>query len=77
MALDNDYTVVLHLNRGCEGGSCGIMQNREELVAAGVPVTTFEGNMGDESEFDEIRTRSRIDSFMESLGVRRPEEARA
>jgi benzoyl-CoA reductase subunit B len=60
--------IMLHLNRGCEGGSCGIMQNREELVAAGVPVTTFEGNMGDESEFDEIRTRSRIDSFMETLG---------
>ena len=29
---------------------------------------TFEGNMGDEREFDEAQTVSRIDSFMETLG---------
>ncbi len=30
---------------------------------------TFEGNMGDEREFDEKRVAERIDSFMETLGV--------
>ncbi len=62
--------VMLHLNRGCEGLTCGIMENRLSLLEMGVPVMTFEGNMGDEREFDEARTRSRIDSFMETLGLK-------
>jgi benzoyl-CoA reductase subunit B len=37
----------------------------------------FEGNMGDEREFDEAATQNRIDSFMESLGIKRPGEVRA
>jgi len=32
---------------------------------------TFEGNMGDEREFDEARTTARIDAFMETLGLSR------
>jgi benzoyl-CoA reductase subunit B len=32
---------------------------------------TFEGNMGDEREFDLARTTARIDTFMETLGARR------
>ena len=63
--------VMLHLNRGCEGLTCGIMENRLSLLEMGVPVMTFEGNMGDEREFDEARTRSRIDSFMETLGLKK------
>ena len=59
--------VMLHLNRGCEGLSCGIMENRLGISRAGVPVMTFEGNMGDEREFDVGATRNRIDSFMETL----------
>jgi benzoyl-CoA reductase subunit B len=31
---------------------------------------TFEGNMGDEREFDMARTMARIDAFMETLGVK-------
>jgi benzoyl-CoA reductase subunit B len=71
LAIVNQWKVdgvMLHLNRGCEGGSCGIMQNRDELITAGVPVTTFEGNMADESEFDEVRIRTHIEAFMETLG---------
>ena len=34
---------------------------------------TFEGNMGDEREFDEARTMTRIDAFMETLGVKKGE----
>jgi benzoyl-CoA reductase subunit B len=30
---------------------------------------TFEGNMGDEREFDEKRVMERMDSFMETLGL--------
>jgi benzoyl-CoA reductase subunit B len=48
--------VMLHYNRGCEGLSLGIAENRLALQKAGFPVMTFEGNMGDEREFDEART---------------------
>jgi len=63
--------VMLHLNRGCEGLSMGIMENRLGIANAGVPIMTFEGNMGDEREFDEVRTQARVDAFMEQLGLRR------
>ncbi len=60
--------VLLHYNRGCEGLSLGIAENRLGLIKAGFPVMVFEGNMGDEREFDETQTTHRIDAFMESLG---------
>lgn len=63
--------VILHLNRGCEGLTTGIMENRLGLVKAGVPVMTYEGNMADEREFDLTRTTNRIDTFMETLGLKR------
>lgn len=63
--------VMLHLNRGCEGLSLGIMENRKALANDGIPVMTYEGNMGDEREFDEVRTQGRVDAFMEQLGLRK------
>jgi benzoyl-CoA reductase subunit B len=51
--------------------SVGIAENRLGLIEAGFPVMTFEGNMGDEREFDLGRTRTRIDTFMETLGLKR------
>jgi benzoyl-CoA reductase subunit B len=62
--------VMLHYNRGCEGLSVGIAENRLALIEAGFPVMIFEGNMGDEREFDEARTMARMDAFMETLGVK-------
>jgi len=62
--------IMLHYNRGCEGLSVGIAENRLALIDAGYPVMTFEGNMGDEREFDSAKTMSRIDSFMETLGLK-------
>ncbi|MDO8706588.1 MAG: benzoyl-CoA reductase, bzd-type, subunit O [Sulfuricaulis sp.] len=63
--------VIMHLNRGCEGVSLGAMENRIAIAEAGVPIMTYEGNMGDDREFDEGRTQNRIDSFMETLGLKR------
>ena len=63
--------ILLHYNRGCEGLSLGIAENRLALIDAGFPVMAFEGNMGDEREFDEAKTMGRIDSFMETLGMTR------
>lgn len=63
--------IMLHYNRGCEGLSVGIAENRLALLDAGYPVMVFEGNMGDEREFDLTRTISKIDAFMETLGVKK------
>lgn len=65
------HGVMLHYNRGCEGLSLGIAENRIALQKAGYPVMIFEGNMGDESEFDETKTRQRVDILMETLGVKK------
>jgi len=62
--------VMLHYNRGCEGLSVGIAENRLGLIEAGYPVMTFEGNMGDEREFDLAKTMGRVDAFMETLGFK-------
>lgn len=62
--------VMLHYNRGCEGLSIGIAENRLGLIEAGYPVMTFEGNMGDEREFDLPKTMGRVDAFMETLGFK-------
>lgn len=63
--------IMLHYNRGCEGLSLGIAENRLGLLKEGFPVMTFEGNMGDEREFDEVSTMARIDTFMESMDFKK------
>lgn len=63
--------VILHYNRGCEGLTVGIAEVRLALIKDGIPVMTYEGNMGDEREFDEAKTYARIDAFMESLGLKK------
>lgn len=62
--------VLMHLNRGCEGASLGQMENRLGLLQAGIPVATYEGNMADKRELDQRQILDRIESFMESLGLR-------
>jgi benzoyl-CoA reductase subunit B len=63
--------VLLHYNRGCEGLSIGIAETALALKRAGVPVMGFEGNMGDEREFDLEGTKAKIDAFIEMLMRRR------
>ena len=62
--------VMIHLNRGCEAGGLGLMDARRALLQAGIPVMTFEGSVADERDLDETRTWNRVDSFMESLGLK-------
>jgi len=64
--------IILHYNRGCEGLSVGIAENRSGLLKLGYNVMMFEGNMGDEREFDEKATENRTDIFLESLGLKKP-----
>ena len=61
--------VVMHLNRGCEGLSGGQMQDKLELAKAGIPVFTYEGNMGDPRDYDLGKIKDRMETFMSSLGV--------
>ena len=61
--------VMLHYNRGCEGLSLGIAENRAALERAGFPVMAFDGNMGDEGQFDPQGAMQRIDAFMRTLGL--------
>jgi benzoyl-CoA reductase subunit B len=63
--------ILLHYNRGCGGLSLGISENRLGLLEAGFPVMAFEGNMGDEREFDEAGIMARMNAFMENLGVKK------
>ena len=62
--------VLIHYNRGCEGLSLGVAEHRLHLVNKGIPVLTYEGNMGDEREFDLAETTEKINAFMESLGLK-------
>ncbi|MBM3300451.1 MAG: hypothetical protein FJY85_10890 [Deltaproteobacteria bacterium] len=36
---------------------------------------TYEGNMGDEQEFDKKATETRMDIFLESLGTKGPRQS--
>jgi benzoyl-CoA reductase subunit B len=63
--------VVIHLNRGCEELAMGQMENRLALLEEGVPVMTYEGNMADPREFDLVRTREKIDAFLEGQGLKK------
>ena len=63
--------VILHLNRGCEGVTQGVLENRLALLQAGIPVMAYEGNMGDKRECNEAEVLDRLDAFMESLGLTR------
>jgi benzoyl-CoA reductase subunit B len=66
--------VLLHYNRGCEGLSLHIAENRFGLVQAGIPVFPFEGNMGDERDFDFAGTLARLTAFFESMGLKKLKE---
>lgn len=67
--------VVFHLNRGCEGLAFGQKENNLYLKDAGVATMNYEGNNADKREFDEKRVLGRIDTFMESLGLRKLEKS--
>ena len=63
---------IIHLNRGCEGTAQHQMEMKNTLAKMGLPVMTFEGNMADEREFDEVRTARMIDLFVtETLGLKK------
>jgi len=69
--------VILHLNRGCEGSSLGIFENRIALMDAGFSCLMLEGSMADEGAIDRQATFKKIQVFMDKItgGSKVPEAA--
>ncbi|MGB5157476.1 2-hydroxyacyl-CoA dehydratase subunit D [Desulfobacterium sp. N47] len=63
--------VLIHLNRGCEGTASGQMKIRYFLAENDIPVITFEGNHADIREFDLPRVKATINTFMETLDLKK------
>ena len=63
--------LISHLNKGCEGTAIGQLEGRLALLERNFPVMTYEGNMADERDFDLDRTITRVDAFLESIGLKR------
>ncbi len=73
LGLVKDYNaqgVIMHFNRGCQGSSLGVAENRLGLIDAGVRVMTYEASMGDDRDTDLSAILSGIDIYMESLGIK-------
>ncbi|MDP6347096.1 MAG: 2-hydroxyacyl-CoA dehydratase family protein [Dehalococcoidia bacterium] len=67
---------VFALDRGCLGNTCGAMESIVALKEAGIPVMSYEGACANPSELDQGEVISRIDAFMESLGLEALDEGR-
>ena len=63
--------MMIHLNRGCEGTAVGQMELRRYLADKNIPALTYEGNLADEREFDLERTIDKIDTFMETVDLKK------
>ncbi|MDO8636825.1 MAG: 2-hydroxyacyl-CoA dehydratase family protein [Dehalococcoidia bacterium] len=66
--------MIMHLNRGCEGLAQYQLELQSTMLAAGIPVLAYEGNMADKRELDERQVVDRVEAFMESLGLTRCEK---
>ncbi len=62
---------IFHLNRGCEGTAIQQLEVMKILKEIGIPTTAFEGNMADPKEIDEARVKVLIDTFMNSIGLKK------
>ena len=61
---------VFALDRGCLGNTCGAMESMVALKEAGIPVISYQGACANPSELGQEEIVSRIDTFMESLGLK-------
>ena len=68
-----DYA-LMHFNRGCEGTSVGIPENRAALMNAGIPTLAFKGNISDPGEVDEAGILHRVNMFLQVHGEKRLED---
>ncbi len=67
--------IVFHNNRGCEGQSQGLLENKAAVAKElGVPTLVYEGNASDIREWSEEQVIDSLESFMETLGLDRLEK---
>jgi benzoyl-CoA reductase subunit B len=63
---------IFHLSRGCEGLTQGQLLIKKAVQdKLGIPTLSYEGNNADPREYDEAKVYEKLDSFMESLGLRK------
>ncbi|MBI4289448.1 MAG: 2-hydroxyacyl-CoA dehydratase [Chloroflexi bacterium] len=67
--------VVYHVDRGCENNTSGVLESKMGVSQAlGVPTIVYEGNRGDTRDWSEIESIDRLESFLESMGLKKLEE---
>lgn len=66
---------IVHLDRGCINVQNGMQEAVFALHLAGIPTVTFEGSQADPRDLSEPQVYDRLDSFFESLGLTRLEQA--
>lgn len=68
--------VVFALDRGCLGNTAGAMESILALKRAGIPTISYQSACANPSEFDEGEYRARLDTFLESFGLKPLEEVK-
>ncbi|MDP2728581.1 MAG: 2-hydroxyacyl-CoA dehydratase, partial [Dehalococcoidia bacterium] len=74
LAMVRDWKVdglVFHHDRACQGLALGQMEVRLALQEQGVLTTGYEASFGDKRDFSENQVLDRLETFLESLGLRR------
>lgn len=67
--------VVYHVDRGCENNTSGVLESKIGVSnALKVPTMIYEGNRGDTRDWSEAESIDRLESFLESVGLRKLEE---
>jgi hypothetical protein len=47
------------------------VEDRKALVEAGIPAIAYEGNDADPRDLDMVRVRKQVDTFLESLSIKK------
>ena len=73
-AMVRDWKVdgmVFHHDRHCQGLALGQMEIRLALQEKGIPSTGYEASFADKRDFAENQVIARIETFLESMGLKR------
>lgn len=66
--------LVIHLDRGCPSYSVGKLELKMALQEMGIPSVTYEASSADQREYDQPRVMDRMETFFESLGLKKLEQ---
>lgn len=63
--------VIIHIDRGCRSMTAGTTEIKRMLEKKGIPAVTYEGNTVDPVGFNRTEVETRIEAFMNRLGLTR------